>query len=177
MISPLDNIWSVHILQHPQESRHALGTARIAHLGLTRCTLTAGEQLAAGDPADIALIYPGQGSQPLSILKDQPPRPLLFLDATWRKTRRMLFESPALATLPRYALESPPLSRYRIRREPSTTALSTLEAIVYTLGQLEDAHERYAPLLQVMDSLIEQHIAFMGIDTFTKNYTCNDSVS
>ncbi len=175
MIRPADNHWPVHILQHPQESRHALGTARIAHLGLNRCTLTRGEQLTANVPANVVLIYPGENALPLSALQDQSPRPLLFLDATWRKSRRMLFESHALAALPRYGLESPPVSRYRIRREPTANALSTLEAIVYTLGQLENSREKYEPLLQTMDELIEQHIGFMGKDTFRKNYSANSA--
>lgn len=169
-IQTIDNLWPVHILQHPLESRHALGTARIAHLGLSRCTLTKSEHFSAVAPANFALIYPGDDSLPLSTLQDQSPRPLLFLDATWRKSRRMLFESPILAALPRYALESPPPSRYLIRREPTANTLSTLEAIVYTLTRLEHDHDKYLPLLQIMDGLIERHIDFMGQDIFVKNY-------
>ncbi len=89
----------------------------------------------------------------------------------------MLFESAALAALPRYTLESPPVSRYRIRREPTANALSTLEAIVYTLSQLENCLEKYEPLFQIMDDLIKQHIDAMGQDTFKKNYSKDRSSS
>lgn len=169
----LQNHWPVTILQHPQESRHALGTARIAQLGLSACNLldattdTIAEDLAG---QRVALIYPGVDSQPLAILHDQPPQRLLFIDATWRKSRRLLLESPFLSALPRYHLEALPPSRYRIRKEPRSDALSTLEAVVYALGCVERRPDRYLPLLRVMDWLIDEQIEGMGADTFTKNY-------
>lgn len=181
----LHNLWPVAILQHPQESRHALGTARIAQLGLSDCRLIIGNaeamqaemaELAAGER--VALIYPGADSQPLSVLRELPPQRLLFIDATWRKSRRLLLESAWLAALPRYHLESPPASRYRIRKEPNSEALSTLEAVVHALAFLEGAAERpadnaenkYSALLQIMDGLIDEQIRAMGPETFAKNY-------
>lgn len=181
----LQNHWPVTILQHPQESRHALGTARIAQLGLSDCALLVGDaetwlaEVARQFAEEgIALIYPGADSQPLSVLREQPPRRLLFIDATWRKSRRILLESAWLAALPRYHLESPPASRYRIRKEPHGEALSTLEAVVHALAFLEGAAEgdvesgenKYAPLLQVMDGLVDEQIRAMGPETFAKNY-------
>lgn len=181
----LPNRWPVTILQHPQEGRHALGTARIAQLGLSDCRLIVGhaETLQAdlaGQIASerVALIYPGADSQPLSVLREQPPQRLLFIDATWRKSRRLLLESAWLAELPRYHLESPPPSRYRIRKEPHSEALSTLEAIVHALTFLEGTAEgfagsdenQYSSLLQIMDDLIDEQIRAMGTETFAKNY-------
>lgn len=181
----LQNHWPVTILQHQQESRHALGTARIAQLGLSDCTLIVGstetlqaemaEQVAE---ESIALIYPGANSKPLSVLPGQEPQRLLFIDATWRKSRRLLLESAWLAALPRYHLESPPPSHYRIRKEPHSDALSTLEAVVHALAFLEGVVEgcvesdenKYAPLLQIMDGLIDEQIRAMGPETFAKNY-------
>ncbi|MES3008491.1 MAG: tRNA-uridine aminocarboxypropyltransferase [Pseudomonadota bacterium] len=181
----LQNHWPITILQHLQESRHALGTARIAQLGLTDCTLIVGnaETLQAGvaghvPEKSISLIYPGADSQPLSVLREQPPQRLLFIDATWRKSRRLLLESAWLAALPRYHLESPPPSRYRIRKEPHNDALSTLEAVVHALTFLERAGEgcvesgenQYTPLLLIMDGLIDEQIQAMGPETFATNY-------
>jgi DTW domain-containing protein YfiP len=174
-LSPLDNVWPIWILQHPAEARHALGTARIAALGLRECTLALSEQtdtahpFATAEPAP-ALIYPGPTSRPLHELVDTPRRPLLFIDATWRKSRRMLMENPWLEALPRYALSAPPPSRYRIRREPNPEAISTLEAIVHCLGLLEGDATRYHPLLEQMDRLVDEQIAHMGEEVFVRNY-------
>lgn len=168
----LHNRWPVRILQHPQEARHALGTARIAALGLSDCVLSAGTTPDAAllQQRECVVLYPGEGSQPLSRLRSGPVTSLLFLDATWRKSQRMLFESPALAALPRYHLECPEPSRYRIRREPQAHAVSTLEAIVQSLEFLEAAPGRYAGLLTVMDMLVDEQIRHMGQEIYQKHY-------
>ncbi|MCP5358375.1 MAG: DTW domain-containing protein [Pseudomonadales bacterium] len=174
-LHPVANCWPVWICQHPAESRHALGTARIAALGLEHsvmmpCPGAANPSLFPDSPITPALIYPGEAAKPIDELQAQTERPLLFLDATWRKSHRMLMESPWLQSLPRYALENRATSRYRIRRASRPDALSTLEAIVETLGVVEGDAQRYAPLLAVMDHLIDQQIAHMGTEVYARNY-------
>lgn len=169
----VENRWPVQILQHPLESRHALGTARIAALCLRHCELETAASHSSpflNTSPEPVLLYPGPDSLPLEALIDGPIRPLLFLDATWRKSRRMLLESPALAQLPKYCLPATPTSRYRIRREPNSQALSTLEAIVYSLASLEGDNEKYQPLLKIMDELIDEQIAQMGQEVYERNY-------
>jgi DTW domain-containing protein YfiP len=171
----LNNEWPVCILQDPQEQRHPLGTARIAQLGLQNCQLhvvTDGSEAFAASlfPHPPALIYPGKDSQALRELPAQPIQTLVFIDATWRKSRRLLLESEALQALPRYALTHTPPSRYRIRREPEPGALSTLEAIVWSLSWLERQQGKYEPLLKVMDKLVDEQISHMGPETYARNY-------
>jgi len=170
MLMPLPHVWPVRILQHPAEARHALGTARISALGLRDCQLLPAHDTPV--PKGV-LIYPGPGSEPLSALQNTAPQALIFVDATWRKSRRLLLESAELAALPRYHLENPLPSRYRIRREPNADALSTLEAVVQTLELLEAAPGRYARLLHVMDALVDEQIAHMGEQTYRRNYGKN----
>ncbi|MCP5344853.1 MAG: DTW domain-containing protein [Pseudomonadales bacterium] len=174
-ITTLPNRWPVWICQHPTEGRHALGTARIAALGLEQCLLSpcpepANPAMFPASPGLPALIYPGEDALPIEALQTQPVRPLLFLDGTWRKAHRMLMESPWLQSLPRYRLQPSMPSRYRIRRAPRPDALSTLEAIVSTLGTLEGDEQRFAPLLSVMDHLLEEQIARMGEAVYRRNY-------
>ncbi len=138
-------------------------------MSLADCRL---HEWSGGDPAAVdgcALIYPGHQARPLAELT-AAPRPLLFLDATWRKSRRMLHESALLARLPRYGLERTPASRYRIRRQPRTDGVSTLEAIVLALEQLEQAPGKYHPMLEVMDWMVERQIECMGETTYRRNY-------
>lgn len=139
-------------------------------MSLINCALTISANAEPPGHGDTVLIYPSEDSLPLSALPDTPSQTLLFIDATWRKSRRMLFESPALAALPRYCLSSPPMSRYRIRKELRSRTLSTLEAIVYTLAQIEGDGQKYQPLLNIMDQLIEAQIKHMGAETFSNNY-------
>ncbi|MGS0757100.1 DTW domain-containing protein [Roseateles sp. GG27B] len=81
-----------------------------------------------------------------------------MLDATWRKSRKMLHLNPLLQALPRLALQQPPPSRYTIRRAQQTHQLSTLEATVLALQQLEGAAREasYAPLLTAFDGFVAQ---------------------
>ncbi len=174
-LTPVAHAWPVWIAQHPQEARHALGTARIAAVGLRTChlALCAQEITPAAfppHPHSPVLVYPREGAAPLETLPLDTPRPLLFLDGTWRKSTRMWHESPWLQSLPAYALHPMTPSRYRIRREPSANALSTLEAIVQALSTLEGEAHRFESMLAVMDQLIEEQIARMGPEVFARNY-------
>jgi len=169
----------VLILQHPDEAKHALNTARLAALGLCNCDLIVAEQLPQlaellDDPAYRAcLLFPGEGAQSLSTAAVAvDPRPLLLVvpDGTWRKARKLLYLNPLLAALPRVALPEGLNSRYRLRKAPMAGALSTLEAIVTALNVLE-APQSFDPLLKPFEALIEGQIAAMGADTFARNHS------
>lgn len=178
----LQNTWPIHILQHPAERKHAIGTARIAQLSLSRCTLQVAEQVTLAtldtDPAslDTLLVYPGEDSVPLASLTFNVPQRLLFIDASWRKSRRMLAESPEIMALPKVSLSPDTLSRYKIRKVPNPSALSTLEAIVSALSLVEDGGEKgdavvpYAQMLDTMDWMINKQIECMGQAVFERNY-------
>jgi DTW domain-containing protein len=183
-IRRIENHWPVHILQDRRESRHALGTARIAAMSLSACQLhvydpeqTDSQETSAAVHKAVApgtlkpvLVYPGQNAEPIDSLASGPVRSLIFLDASWRRSRLMLHSQPALASLPRVCLNNIPPSRYRIRRPPSTDALSTLEAIAAALGALENRVDVYEPMLQTMDWMIDQQIKQMGELVYRSNY-------
>lgn len=177
----ITNEWPLHILQHRQEQSHALNTARIAVLGLAQSQLHLITDTPVEDTLPAALlaelesallIYPGSESCDVEVLDitKMATRPLLLLDASWRKSRRMLLSSPWLQSLARisFTLTSP--SRYRIRKEPEPGYCSSLEAVCAVLGSLEQNHEKYKPLLNTMDVLIDQQINQMGEATFQRNY-------
>ncbi len=178
LIERVVNDWPVLILQHASEARHALGTARIAALSLENCalaTVSNGNQISKQTMDQIlscapVLIYPGAEAAPISELLDCSARPLLFLDATWRKSRRLLHENPEFTHLPRYALHDMPASRYRIRRSNQLDAVSTIEAIVHTLELLEAAPVKYASLLNAMDWMIAQQSSHIGASRLQSNY-------
>ncbi|MES2605339.1 MAG: tRNA-uridine aminocarboxypropyltransferase [Pseudomonadota bacterium] len=180
-VAPIANQWPVHILQHKQERTHALNTARIAMLGLQQCQLHAVSDAPVETTLSVAvvaslasalLIYPGTDSTDVSHLRldDVVGRPLLLLDASWRKSRRLLLGSSWLQQLPRISVALPTPSRYRIRREPQPGYCSSLEALCHVLGTLEGDHARYAPLLAAMDLMVEQQITQMGEATYSRNY-------
>lgn len=174
--------WPVFIIQDVRESSHAIGTARIAALSLDNCRLISikpdqprvSSDLAALQLMQPILIYPGDNAPDIAELAGMPEVPLIFIDASWRRSRKILLTQPWLADLPRYALNTATPSRYRIRQQPTASSLSTLEAIVYTLQQLETQPARFNSVLSTMDWVVDQQIERMGSDTWQSNYVQPD---
>jgi DTW domain-containing protein YfiP len=174
-VTPLAGRVELLVLQHPLEVCNAKNSARLLHLCL------AGSRLAVGETFDAAgldaLLHDG-GRQPLLLYPDTPgdaslgiaPPPalapalitrpealrLVVLDATWRKSRKMLNLNPALQSLPRLALREVPPSAYRIRKAHAPHQLSTLEAAAHALAQIEGDSAKYQPLLQAFDGFVQQ---------------------
>lgn len=178
LITRLDSRTRVLILQHPDESRHALNTARLAALGLSNSELQVGEHFAdlsrwLADPAyQACLLFPGDEAQPLATFAaSAAERPLLLVvpDGTWRKARKLLYCNPLLAALPRVCLPEGLQSRYRLRKAPMAGALSTLEAIVVALEVL-DAPQSFGALLRPFEALIDGQITAMGESTYQRNH-------
>lgn len=185
-ISKVANTCPVFILQDVREAKHPIGTARIATLSLSHAEMVTLDPDKPDTSADLlgkifsrplnnpALIYPGDNARPVCDLvagescAGRPPD-LLFIDASWGRSLRLLKLFPALGALPSFALGGLPASRYRIRKQPSLGAVSTLEAIVSTLQQVEPALD-CSPMLETMDWVIEQQISRMGSDVYHNNY-------
>jgi DTW domain-containing protein YfiP len=177
-VTPLAASVELLVLQHPLEVRNAKNSARLLHLCLPGSRIEAGETFDAA--ALDALLY-ADGRTPLLLYPDTPgdaalgiaPPPaldaavparpddlrLVVLDATWRKSRKMLYLNPGLQRLPRLALADVPASAYRIRKAHAPHQLSTLEAAALALGQLEGDGAAHAPLLEAFDGFVEQQAA------------------
>jgi DTW domain-containing protein YfiP len=168
----------VLVLQHPLEVSNAKNSARLLHLCLSGSRLIAGERfdpqalsalLDGGDGRVPLLLYPATpGDASLGIAPPPPVPPglepgrvrLVVLDATWRKSRKMLYLNPLLQRLPRLALAAMPPSAYRIRKAHAPDQLSTLEATTYALMQLQGDTERFTPLLGAFDGFVSQQSAY-----------------
>ena len=176
-ISVIDNHWPIHILQHSNESNHPLGTAKIAKLSLRQCEVNISKITAEHErvietilSAKPILIFPTANSLPIESISTDNTRPLIFLDATWRKAKRMYLESELLQSLPTVHLQAASLPAYKIRKSPNSKALSTIEAIAETLSTLDDDAKKYQPLLASMNWMVARQIELMGSETYQKNY-------
>jgi hypothetical protein len=106
-----------------------------------------------------ALLFPGEGGLDPAALRGRAPSAVIVVDGTWQQARKIIKRNPFLLTLPRVGLAPDRPSNYRIRAEPSAECVSTIEAIVHLLGTLEDAPERFLPILQVFDRMVDLQIA------------------
>jgi DTW domain-containing protein len=175
-ITPTAAACEVLILQHPLEEHHAKNSARLLHLSLPGSCLVVGEafddaalRAQMPQPKTTVLLYPtteleGHAAPaPLDTIQpnDLSKVRLVVLDATWRKSRKMLHLSPALQRLPRLALDEVPAGRYAIRKAHKPGQLSTLEATCAALAQLEGDAARWQPLLAAFDGFVAQQLGFV----------------
>ncbi len=149
----------VLVLQHPQEQRQAKNSVALLRLSLAHCEVVVGERFT---PDALAALLHRPGLETRLLYPDVPaalapsacgptagaPVRLVVIDATWRKSLRMLLEHPTLAALPRLSLQAPAPTRYReIRAARRPDQVSTLEATVHALALLEGPSFDAAPLL------------------------------
>ncbi|MDZ7919526.1 tRNA-uridine aminocarboxypropyltransferase [Rhodoferax sp.] len=175
-VTPTPSACEVLILQHPLEVHHAKNSARLLHLSLPGSRLVVGEawddtalQALMPDDKTTVLLYPPTAYEGHALpavldpahLRDLHTLRLVVLDATWRKSRKMLHLSAALQGLPRLALDDVPESRYAIRKAHAPGQLSTLEATCAALAQLEGDAARWRPLLAAFDGFVVQQQTFI----------------
>ena len=189
-VTPVVHPVQVLILQHPLETHHPKGSARLLHLSLPGSQLVTGEKFAdlpglltdtlsfqdrAAGPRHSVLLYPETPQEMMqkvarhSAAPELPPPDcgrdparlrLVVLDGTWRKSRKILHCNPLLLQLPRLSLMDMPASRYLIRRARCTDHLSTLEATCAALAQLHGGRTQFAPLLASFDGFVAQQMEY-----------------
>ncbi|MBD8723059.1 DTW domain-containing protein [Oxalobacteraceae sp. CFBP 13708] len=149
-ITPVHAQAHLLILQHLLEVGNAKNSARLLHLCVNGSVMATGEAFDAGvldsllhaDGRTPVLLYPATPDDTgLPVPPTLPALPakavrLVLLDATWRKSRKMLYLNPALQRLPRLGLTDVAPLNYRIRK----------------------AH---APLLDAFDGFVAQQAAYV----------------
>ncbi|WP_160153753.1 tRNA-uridine aminocarboxypropyltransferase [Microbulbifer sp. ALW1] len=144
----IPNRIKVLIIQHPQEEKHPFNTGRMAHLCLENSELIVAETLPEQALARLleprsALLYPS-----LSWLPEVPQmeagtpqaeglEQLVVIDATWRKSKKILHLHPVLQQLPQVSFEGALSSEYQIRHSSLENSLSTIESIAAAMAQFE----------------------------------------
>lgn len=154
-------------LQHPRESREAIGTARMAHLSLPNSELHVGVEFGSHErvrelasSGETALLFPGEGAIDPASLVDKPPQTLIVVDGTWAQARKVIKRNPFLQALPRIGFRPPQPSNYRIRKEPAEDCVSTIEAVVHVLGALAGKPDQFRPLLGAFDRMVDLQLEF-----------------
>jgi DTW domain-containing protein YfiP len=181
LIPCLSSRTRVVVLQHPDESRHAMNTARLAVLGLSNAQLHVGTEFDAAlwqiEGYQPRLLFPGEGAEVLmpgkAIDSGSDPTLLVVPDGTWRQARQLLAQHPMLAALPRVTLPEGTTARYRIRHADVAGALSTIEAIALSLNAL-NAPQNFDALLAPFEALIAGQIAAMGQERYVQHHVLRE---
>jgi DTW domain-containing protein YfiP len=161
----VQNQTGVIVLQHHREVTHPIGTARIARLGLETVEVRIahrhnGLAVAESVPARTALLYPSSKAKTLDDLgAQQMPEHLIVLDGTWSQAMAMYKSNLWLSELPHVIVKPQEESNYRIRRQPKSGCLSTIEALVQTLKVIEPQTEGMDGLSKIFSDMIDDQMA------------------
>jgi DTW domain-containing protein YfiP len=184
-VQRIHNLVSLVILQHPQEVYEAKNSAGLLNMCLENSQIHVSEtfsdnffeQFHAGSYYDL-LLYPYTPEEKSLGIAQAPAIDLerlnigdnlaklgrirlWVIDATWRKSRKMLYLNSALQAMPRLNLNDCPPSIYKIRKAHSENQLSTLEASCYALRQLEQNTVDYTPVINAFAAFIAEQQAFL----------------
>ncbi len=183
-IEPISCPVPLIILQHPSETKKAIGTARIAHLTLPLCDIYVGENFTQhkelneriqNDQYHYLLLYPSEKAISISNLLDTKAQDkskigLIVIDGTWKKAFKIWSLSTNLHTLPQITLDKLTTSDYQIRRSSKKAGVSTVEAIYHALSSLNGNKNDYSSLLTAFHQMIQFQIKHMPTDLYETRY-------
>lgn len=166
------------ILQHPQEAKNPLGSARLLSLSLPNAVHKVGLSWRSlshalgtdANPAEWGVLYLGtqKGSEPLAPhtpfeVRDRRGKPskaplkgIVLLDGNWKQSKTLWWRNPWFLKLQRVLLQPAEGSHYgTLRRQPRARCLSTMEAAAQTLEATGDK-KAAETLLASFDTFLEK---------------------
>jgi DTW domain-containing protein YfiP len=186
-IARIDNKVSLLILQHPQEQDRELGTARLTALHFMDALLKIGLSWPSlskilgrtTDPQRWAILYLGS-VKAAAVLPDRDIvvvnksgnavdhqeqalreiEGIILLDGTWSQAKALWWRNAWMLKCKRVVLGPARPSRYgRLRREPRSDGLSTIEAAAMLLARLERKPEIETALHASFERLLARYRA------------------
>ncbi len=185
-VTPIENRLGLLILQHPQEQDRALGTARLTAKHFAKATLRVGlswPSLAKAlgrpvdDPARWALLYLGSAraadleaeaeivalTRKGEIAENQRSilgklEGVVLLDGTWSQAKALWWRNAWMLKCQRVILGPAHPSRYgKLRREPRSDGLSTIESAAMMLSSLEKRPDIAATLHASFERMLAKY--------------------
>ena len=180
-----DNAIEVLILQHPQEQDRMLGTASLTALHFKRVTLKIGLSWPSlskilgrtVDPQRWAILYLGSvnahevapDKDIVAVNRKGEAEPgqrgilssiegVILLDGSWSQAKALWWRNAWMLKCRRIILGPSTPSRYgRLRREPRTDGLSTIEAAALLVSRLEKRPELEARMTASFERLLDRY--------------------
>ena len=163
----------VALLVHYREARKPTNTGLLAARALAGSTIGI-----IGDrdrPLELPIVRPGERGALLFPADDAVPITevaadvLVVPDGNWRQASKLRARVPGLAELPCVTLPDAPPTAYRLRAQPRTGGLATLEAIAHALRVLEGERGPAIAdaLLALMRAMVERTLASRGYSANT----------
>jgi DTW domain-containing protein YfiP len=184
-VTPIDNRIALLILQHPQEQDRTLGTARLTAHHFKKAEVKTGlswPSLAKilgrqADPQRWAVLYLGSvkaaeiapDREIVAIDRKGQPEPdqdealryiegIILLDGTWSQAKALWWRNAWMLKCRRVVLNPAHPSRYgKLRREPRSDGLSTIESAGLLLSRLENRPEIEAALNDSFERMLARY--------------------
>ena len=165
---------SIVILRHPDERRKTLSTVSLIKQRYPGVLVKEGEVFNPIRRPNLALVFPDfdsdidfSGNKRIAYEPTAPgSQPELttpvMLDATWRKSKRMLHDNDWLRELPLISIAPRSTSNYLLRKVPGPNSLSTVEAFALLQEDLD--------LQKLLTLFMQKQIEVMGKDIYESNY-------
>lgn len=174
-IKPILSPINVIILQHIRERHKAIGTEKIVRLSIPGTRTYSGikfqnqlelTKTLTDKNQQGYLLYPCKEAQLAEdvVLDFNQQNFLVVLDGTWPHANRIYKENPLLHQLKPVAINTNYISNYRIRTQPNSLCLSTVEATVLCLESLEKKPGKYASLLKNFELMIDRQCEYIPTD-------------
>ena len=164
------------ILQHPQEARNQLGTARLLSLALPGTIHRVGLSWPSlskalggpGFPSQWGVLFLGTSKQfkpvpeapglyPLKGKKLPPLEGLILLDGNWKQSKTLWWRNPWLLRTHRLVLNASAPSAYGdLRRQPRKACLSTIEAAAECLTYFNEPKETATALQELFATFVNR---------------------
>jgi DTW domain-containing protein YfiP len=184
-IKSFDPLIQFVILIHPIEFQRRIATGRMSHLILKNSILIKGQDystnvtvnsLIQDQKNECVVLYPGKNSTNLSdvvvqerkkIFQKNKKLVVFVIDGTWATARQMMRHSLNLTNLPRVCFTPTSQSNFRVRKQPESFCLSTIEAI-HQFIEISGAfvgfqtdNRQHDILLKVFNQMVERQIQFV----------------
>ncbi len=180
-IQPFAPFFKTVLLQHPKERKNSIGTARFTHLTLSNSKLIVGfgfdddsavNQLIDSPENYCVVLFPGPHSInvaeakeeflkqiPLQANGEKKTLVIFVIDGTWAHARAMLRRSKRICSLPRISFTLDLPSQYKVRKQPRSYCLSTVEAVA-RLIYLLDEKAPSSRLLATFSSMVDLQLKY-----------------
>lgn len=164
------------LLQHIRERHKAIGTEKIVRLSIPGTQTYTGikfqnqkklTELLKDQTQQGYLLYPCPSAIPADQIQIDVNRQnyLVAIDGTWPHANRIYQENPLLKNLIPITLHTDYISNYRIRTQPNSLCLSTVEAVVLSLEGLERSPGKYKSLLKTFERMIDKQCKYIPEET------------
>lgn len=147
-IKPIETNTKFIILMHPKEYRKTKnGTGHFTNKSLKNSEIFIGidftnhiriNEILNNEKNECYILYPGKNSIKLNeeSINTKKNIVLFIIDSTWACSKKMLRESKNLKNLERVSFQSDRTSKFKIKEQPASYCLSTIESTQFILELL-----------------------------------------